>query len=702
MLINLGNFGNQVARPGPVSRVRQGDPVGQAVEQLGATGQGIANDMRAQETRQQAQEFQRQTEEAKAEQRRQAAVAEAARKAKEAVALHGTHDELRAAHDDLGAKVLAGEVPREEAGKQWAEMSRKIIQGAAPNFSEQSMPLVQMELDGVASRYEKSLGRVVEKRGRQEVTAAIKQTLEFTARQYQTDPVGAQKQATQTLEALGQYSDLRPEEIQSMGQRWKENTQFTAGFMALEGARGDAGKVREAIKRIDSLPDMDPQQKATLKDKAADEMLRIQQRANIAAEAAARAQEAKFRKAEASFNAAQALADYGTLSPEESAKHLAAVSGTPYEAAFRGLLKQQAEAGPLTRQAPDQVREQIAALNADIAKNGVSEGKIKRLKQLETVARGQETDIAKDPRRAFADRYLEQPEAPIDTTSLQGIAQSLAKRAPVSDAAAAWAKKPVAPLYDHEVEPVRKMLDSLPPKEKAGAVAMLSQALGKSQAVGLAQQLAGKDNALRYAFEDAAKMTTEGRFTSELYLKGAQAKKDGTSTKVENPAFGVKPSAWESHIATVLDGSFADQATTDAAKDRAMLIAHAISAENAGKLNADDLDRAARLAIGGNLVPRGQMVRRGNRMEPAMLPLPAGVTEDALDNRLSTITRDEILKQAPTGMVRAAGQEVFIEDFIKSLPGRPLLPVRNGVYTPLENGRPITNHKGQPITIEVR
>lgn len=222
-------------------------------------------------------------------------------------------------------------------------------------------------------------------------------------------------------------------------------------------------------------------------------------------------------------------------------------------------------------------------------------------------------------------------------------------------------------------------------------VATLAQAIGPQAAQGLAVQMDKKDKGMALAFAFSGSQTTEGRFTSELLLKGQQAKLDGTSTKGEKQP-DLKPAQWSAHIAAELDGVFPVQTLTDQTREAAVLIAHGIASEQGGRLSTKDLDRAVRLAVGGSVVEHN-----GRKVL-----LPAGVDEDMLAKRLRSISAEELAKQAPEGQVRAGGVPMPVADFVETLPGQQLMYAAPGKYVVIVSGRPVLNAKGQPIIVGVQ
>jgi hypothetical protein len=254
-----------------------------------------------------------------------------------------------------------------------------------------------------------------------------------------------------------------------------------------------------------------------------------------------------------------------------------------------------------------------------------------------------------------------------------------------------WAGRRISPMTDDEAVKFKAQLDTLPAKERSVLVAQVAQAVGPQAAQGLAAQMDKKDKALALAFAYSTAQTSQGRMTSELVLRGQQAKLDGTSTKgTKQPE--LKVSGWSAHIAQELDGVFPAQTLTDQTREAALLIAHGIAAEQGGELTTKDLTRSVRLALGGDVAEyNGRKV-----------PLPAGVTEDMLSKRVRSVTVDELRKQAPEGLVRAGGVAVPLEEFVKTLPGQQLLYAGPGKYAVIVGGRPVLNGANRPIVIGVQ
>ncbi len=302
-----------------------------------------------------------------------------------------------------------------------------------------------------------------------------------------------------------------------------------------------------------------------------------------------------------------------------------------------------------------------------------------------------QTEVAKDDVRAYLARAGGAENiAPLSfDAGLQGLAPQLAARRKLAEDVTAFTGKPSSGLLPEEVDTLRAFMDAQPAKQRAAIVADMAGALGPRPAQGLAAQLAPKDAALGLAFGYSGSRTTTGRLTSELILAGRQAQKDGTSTKAVGSAPQLKPAQWEAHMAAELAGVYPSQAQTDATREAAVLIAHGIASEQGGQISADDLDRAARLAVGGTFADYN-----GRRVL-----LPAGTDEDMLNKRLGAVTTAELAKQGAGEQVRAGGAMVPTAEFVKTLRGQQLQYMGNGRYAVIVSGRPVVNAAGVPVLI---
>lgn len=684
---STGGFGQRIARPGPTPELRMTDAPTQAGNRLVQGINNVMTDAAEQETRQRLTALDE-------EQRRAKDAAEAALRVKTLTALGGAKDALTDAADEIGNGVLNGTVPKEKAEAAWKERAGKVMQGVGGDLPEDRRALMTAELTRDADRFGNVIRKAVTQRDRQDVTVGIGQTLEHLQRQYRTDPAGSTARAMSLIEQLGPHSTLAPEQLQRMAQTWKEGTQFTAGYELVTAGRDD----RKALDRAEQviaggLPDLDPQKRATLLDRVAGYRLSLDQRANLAAERAAREGERVLKRAEAAFQTFQALADKGTvMAPEYVDSVLKATSGTPYQAGIRALAEQARETGGLAARPVAVQRAALVEIDAAIAQRGRTPELDKRREQVEKVLRGSEADMDRDPLRAGLERGVITELAPLQMGGgVQGMIEQLQQRVPLAQRVSTWAGRPVSPMTSDEAAALKHQLDALPAKDRSGMVAAIAQAVGPAQAQGLAAQIDKKDKALALAFAYSGAQTTAGRYTSELILRGQQARQDGTSTKGEKQP-EVKAAQWSALIAEALDGAFPAQTMTEQAREAALLIAHGLSAEAGGQLRRRQIEQAVRLAVGGDIIEHNG----------AKLPLPAGMDEDRLRERLRSVSAAELMKQAPDGTVIAGGAVVPVAEFLKSLPAQPLMYAGPGRMAVMVGGRPALNAQGRPITIEVK
>jgi hypothetical protein len=687
--IPLGNAGRAVPNSN-IAMPQTGEAeaqaaFGRAVQGIGQQMGNIAVDMQQRENYE-AKRLQQE------EARKAQAQAEAAKKAQEQNKLNNVNDQLTDAKDEFEAGVREGTIPKDEADKLWSERSRTIIDESMAGFADDVKPLVQGQIERLGMRYGNDVRKAVSTRDRQDVTAGIDQTLEYAQRRYKTDPQGAETQAMETLRALGPFSNYTPQQIAAKGQAWREGAQYTVAFEAVSAGKNDRKALSSAEEMLSQLPDLDPQRKAALGATIDAHRLRLDQQDELRAQREQRKAEAHLKRAEAEFQTFQGLADKGAaLSAEYIDRAMRATAGTPYQTGIKALAQQAAETGGIAAQPIAQQQAQLDALDRQIAQQGRSPELDKRRDQLSKVVNGSKSDFEADPLRAGLERGVITDIQPINFSGgMPAIIQQIGVRVGSAETVRAWSGKPVSPLTADEAVTLKQMLDALPAKEKAGMVSGLAQVIGPQAAQGLSKQLDKQDRGLALAFALAGEKTTSGRFTSELVLKGAQAKKDGTSTKgAKEPE--VKAAKWQADITTYIGDAFGNQQTSEAVRDAAVFIAHGIAAEQGGSAGPEDLERAARMAVGGQVIEHN-----GKKV-----PLPAGVDQDMLEKRLSTVTPAELTTQAPSGMVRAAGVMVPIAKFAESLPGQQLMPVAKGRYAVLVQGRPVTNDKGDPIIIGV-
>lgn len=145
-------------------------------------------------------------------------------------------------------------------------------------------------------------------------------------------------------------------------------------------------------------------------------------------------------------------------------------------------------------------------------------------------------------------------------------------------------------------------------------------------------------------------------------------------------------------IAKQVDGLFPSEQMSEAVKDATLYLAASFAADGNGNITPKLVRKALNLAIGGSVIEHN-----GKR-----LPIPAGFDEDSFAGRIKSITADEIKKQTPDAQVRVGGVLMNVSDFTRALPGQELMPVGQGRYAVMVQGRPVTNTNGGMVIIKVQ
>jgi len=491
----------------------------------------------------------------------------------------------------------------------------------------------------------------------------------------------------QTLEQLGPFSNFSPDQRAKLGQTWKETTQYTTGFEAISAGKTDRKALQAAEQIVKGLPDLDPQKKAALLDRAQAYRLHLDQQDELRAARAQREQERRLKVAEAEFNTFQALADKGTvLDPAYIDRALQATVGTPYQNGIVALAKQAKETGGIAAQPVPVQRQLLTEVDSLIARQGRTPELDKRRQQIEKVLQGAEQDIQRDPLRAGLERGVITALPPLNMQGgLQGLVQQLGERVVQADRVQTWAGRPVSPLTAEESQAVGQLLKSLPTDQRASGIAMIAGTMPAHQAQALAAQIDKQDRPLAIALALGASRTTFDRPTSELVLKGAQALKDKTIKEEKTPVDG-----WQGRINAATSAVFMNPQQAEMTGEAARYILAGMVSEGASG-SEDDVKRAVRLAVGGTLEERN-----GSR-----IVLPAGVERQSFDQRLKQYPEQELASQLPDGKVYVRGQPIELAQFLTTLPGAQLSTVGRGRYVVKAGGSLAANSRQQPIIIEV-
>lgn len=671
--IPLGNFGNAIAGAAPRVNIQREafDTGGAGLQQMGESltraGASMLSNMREEESQ--------------------------LTKAKLANAALDREIELDAIGTEIDAAVSSGQVSYKDADKIYKDRVGKLktpeeLKTADPvtaeNFNRQLK-----RLDFKASS---KIGGIVAKAQEGEMRSSVDGMLDKLGKKAGL-PGSDMSVVTSQVSAMDEIGrKAYGAGWEKRKQDWLDNSWNARLNQEAMLSRDSLQSINDLQKRItegDYSDKLDSDKRNTLVAKLDGYKTSLIQRQEAAASRAARQQEVVMRRAEAEFNTFQSLSDKGTiLSPEYIERAYQMTAGTPYQAGIAALAQQAQETGGLASQPISRQREMLTEVDRMIAQRGRSPELDKRREQISKVLAASETDVKREGIRAGLERGVVTDVTPIDISSPEAISSSIVQRMQQADMVSAWNGRPVSPLDATESDQLRDMLTRLPAAQRSQAIATISQTVGPKYSQAIAQQLDEKDRPLALAFASAGTMTSAGRYTSELILKGAAAAKDGLNIR---NAFGVAKNDVKAQIAEQINTiPMVDERAAQSVKDAAYYITLSMAQEE-GSVSGSDIDRAIRLAIGGNVIDRN-----GKN-----LPIPANMDGGEFEKRLSAITANDIARQAPGGKVRAAGVEIDANTFAASLPGQELSPVSPGRYMVMVGGRPVVNAKGTPIIVKV-
>lgn len=664
--IPMGNFGQSVAQPQRATRAVANTGAAEALGQVAQTVQGIALDQMAAQTRldQEAREVEAQTN--------------------AGLVRVKTINDASDLSDEISRGILDGTISKDKATEEWSARFKELTNGRLDGMDPRYAGPLQVAFDDLQARGLNGVRDTLTKRDQQDTQANLLTLGEEYQRMAAKDRPRAVLEYTAQLEAMGPKAGWGPEQIALKKQQFREGTAYTQAT-ALVGSARDLNGVRKAREALagEGFADLDPQRRAQIEATLEGRETTYLQRQEIAAQRAQRQAEARLSRAEAAFKVGQSLIDAGIpLAPEEYDRLAATTSGTPFAGALQQLQARAREVGGFAAQPIKVQQAALDQVNAQIAQQGASEALVKRRDSLQRVLEGSKNDIKEDPLRAGLQRGVITELPAIDTRSVEGFSRSVAARLQQAQVVQAWSGQPVSPLTSEEAQQIGQTLAALPVQQRATALATIGTQLGPQASAGLAAQMDKQDKALALALQYGTSKTTQGRFTSELILKGQAAIKDKV-VKVDSAA----ESGWRGKIAQQVDGAYANERQASDVREAAYLITAGMAAEG-----SVDPARAVRLAAGGDIVEHN-----GRK-----IPLPAGVTQGDLEDRLRSLKPQDFTAQTPGGVVRVGGQETTVDAFVQSLPDAQLISVGRGRYAVQAGGRVVTNAQGRPITITAK
>jgi len=666
MKIPMGNFGNVVAEPQRQAQFSNaaGQAIGQGLSDLGRAAGGIAQDM-------QQAELQKQRSQA-------------------SMTLATISNRGYDLNDEIARDVNDGKLPAAQAVPEFRKRMGQVVGESTKDLTADQRMIIDEHLIKSNGMHERNLNGVAIKRTQNEIGANLLGMGEQFQRAAMRDLPGSIAQFGKSVDTMGPEAGWSPEKIAQVKQGFVEGATFNLANATLEGAAqtGDLGLVvaaREKIQGPDGEP-IDPARRTALITKAYAFENGIKASTIRDIEKQKREQEAKENKAFDAYTAASTLQMEGRYFSTDYINNLSTVTaGTAMAPAVQELVKTQTKfAGfasyPLAQQTAEIERLRAAGSTRGA---GTSPDEEKFVDQLERIRDAGQKAYAENPWTAAQDRGVIQRAPEIELTDMNTASAVLAARMQQIGAVEAAAGRKVSPLQPQEAETIGRLVRMLPPDQQSNALATVGKAVGDGDRLAaLAKQIDDKDKVLGTAMMVGDLQTTQGRYVSELVLKGSRALKD-KSIMVDS----AKETGWRGAIANEIGDAFPNQEVRDRMIEAAYLVQAGFAAENSGT----DVKRAIRLVAGEIVEHNGSKI-----------PLPRAMDESTFEKRLSSITPANLAAQTPGGTVLVGKTAVKVADFVNSLPDAALVSAGQGRYNIRAGMGLVTNAKGQRITIEVR
>lgn len=582
--------------------------------------------------------------------------------------------------DQLLAGVSDGTIKSDDARLRWQADSKTMLEQQLGQVPKAYQEILKAQSEGWTGKLSNRLEDGIRARNQQEVGANLSAFGEEMQRFARKDITGATEKFDATIDVLGPQAGLKPEQIQSSKQKFKEQTRYTQAFDLVAQAGDNVGALQTVAKRLntDEFIDIDPQRRVALDAQVSSKIATLENRAVIR-------QQAAMNRAQATYTSFSQFMDGGRLPTQEYSQDvLTRVKGTPFEAAVVATLKQ---APQMAAFSSTPIQGQAAALQGMVTRLN-KEGSTPQLeaeyKKREGVLRATLADIERDPINAALERNVVSEVPPINVGDIATLPQQLAGRQSLVSRVSSWTGQQVSPFTKPEADQLGQTLGALPPAQKATALQTLAKTMPPQQMLALSKQLGEKDANLAIAAVLSGRDSTIGRNVGEVYLKGRQALAEGR-VKID-PA---KETGTKATIYTELQGAYATQQALDAAASATFAVYAQLRTEG-----RDSLDSAISMVTGGIKEHNGQKIAK-----------PYGWTDDRFDDYLKTVT------PATLGAEKfyVNGVETSGDELSKKLPGARLLPAGEGSYriqagadvVRLPTGAPYILNVGKPPSVNL-
>lgn len=655
MRIPVGNFGNQTAQAAPGVRVPTGafvDGSAEAMQQTGRQLSGIGADLLEAQSR--AQTLRQMTE---------------------------SKGALVGLQDEISRSVEAGDLDPAKAQTVWDERSKKLMGDQLSKVAMGQRDTVGAQLGELGQSLGFRVRDAATKRTQQNIGGDL--TALGIALERENDPAKASALYDQSVRAMGPSAGWAPAQIENNINTFREKAYATKAYSLVNGARNsmaDLNKV-ESMLNSEEFAALDPQRRAVLLNTTTGYKTALEQRAVAQAQRAEIQAAKRDRQAAGIFAEVQQLSTQGKkLDPQYLAGAAAAMTGTPYEAAFKAAVEQAPAGTAFAMQPLSAQREMLDGLLATGNREGWTPTRQEMYDKAQKSYETSQREYKEDPLRAAVDRNVLPELAPLDVSGgIAGITQGVQARLEQAQQVEVVAGRPVSPFTSDEAVQVASLFNTLPPDQRATSIATLSKVVGTRTMSAIAAQLDSKDRSLALAAALGDQQRPNGGLVSEQILRGEQAMKDKRVPDAD-------VTRWRTEIAAEVRGVFATPEMEDAVIDAAVRVRADADVRKEGRSIRNAIENVA-----GGIVD----------FNGGKIPLPLGMTESQFERSLVALTPDSFTDQAPDGNVFVAGKAVPVSEFVKGLPDAVLRHAGQGRYTVSSGTGFVLNQAGQPVIVRV-
>lgn len=312
-------------------------------------------------------------------------------------ALRATTDFGNDAADEaqrIAEELTTGKVTREKALEQFDEQVAKARDRSSEGIPEEHFEGARLHMDNTGRDLRRRFLGVLEANRREETVANFQAVREGLQRRALRDLPGAistyEATARTVLTGAGVKADVIEKEIQA----FKEHTTYTY-VAGLVNAAGNSPRELNALRSVLADPKqyevLDPERRRVL-------TATVEHRMDVLEARAERATQQRLNKIGRELDAMDKLAQRGVFpDPMRVDAVLAAAKGTPYEELARTTLEAIGDQRGFMRKDPREMRKELDADQAALAKGGGREADLARVQRREAMYNFTVKQLAEDP-----------------------------------------------------------------------------------------------------------------------------------------------------------------------------------------------------------------------------------------------------------------------------------------------------------------